>query len=343
MNVRMTSRLVIVVLLLCVGLPLQSVAQVDAHGWGYLIDKLVADGLDPDVVAETFEDPRVPPFTGVEFSPDQPREPYARYRNFLRGSSVALARRCRQRHADEFEAAQRTSGVSASVVAAIMYVETGCGQNTGASVILHRLARLAMANEPQNLNRNLWRFAADDGTIDADTEARLRARARYLEDTFYPEVRATFVVAERAGVSPLSLRGSSSGAFGFPQFLPTSYLRHGADGDGDGQVSLYNTADAAMSAGRYLAAHGWRPGLSRTGQRQVIWHYNRSDAYVDTVLALAARIDGTAMDEPRARVKKAKAVRGKVPRKAASSTQVSSKKKAAPKATQYAKRTQRRR
>jgi peptidoglycan lytic transglycosylase B len=267
------------------------VRATGGNGWDYLIDKLTTDGVNPDVATAVFDDPRMPPFTGLEFSPAHPRESYAGYRHFLKASSVAQARSCRLRYASALESAERHTRVPASILAAILYVETGCGRNTGSYMILYRLARLAMANEPDNFRRNLGRFAGRDGTIDADTQAQLRARARYLEETFYPEVRATFIIAERQGIDPLALRGSPSGAFGYPQFLPSSFLRHGADGDGDGEVSLYNPADAAVSAARYLVAYGWRPDLSRSERRQVIWHYNHSDAYIDTVLTLAARIE----------------------------------------------------
>ena len=155
-------------------------------------------------------------------------------------------------------------------------------------MILYRLARLAMAEEPQNLESNLRRCAPDG---DPDIEARVRQRARYLNATFYPEVRATFEIARRMGIDPLSIRGSGSGAFGYPQFLPTSYLQHGVDGNGDGRVSLYDPADAAASCAHYLAGHGWHRGISFQEQRSVIWTYNHSDAYIDTVLTLARRIE----------------------------------------------------
>src|SRR5262249_38679370 len=82
------------------------------------------------------------------------------------------------------------------------------------------------------------------------------AGGRSLEDRFYPEVRATFALADRLGIDPLALRGSGSGAFGYPQFLPTNYLRYGTDGDGDGVVDLYDSRDAAASCANYLAAQG---------------------------------------------------------------------------------------
>jgi peptidoglycan lytic transglycosylase B len=267
-----------------------STARADGRGWSYLVDKLAADGVDRGQATAAFEDPRVEPFTGLDFSPNVPHEPRRLYRRFLRPASIAAARLCRTQYAHAFEAAERASGVPASVLAAVLFIESGCGRHMGSNVIFYRLARLAMANEPNNVRRNLERVAAEEGRLDPSTAARVRARARYLEQTFYPEVRALFEVADRMGVGPLDIRGSASGAFGAPQFLPTSYLAYGADGDGDGRINLYDPADAAASCARYFVGHGWRPGLSSAQRRATIWQYNRSTAYVDTTLALAARL-----------------------------------------------------
>jgi membrane-bound lytic murein transglycosylase B len=260
-----------------------------AKGWGYLVAKLAEDGLGHARVERAFADPRMPPFEGLFFAVE-PREPAALYRGLLRPRSVADARACRAENGRALESAQSATGVPAEVVAAILHVETRCGRNTGESVVLHGLARLAMANEPRNLAANLARRAGAGGRVEPDLEARVRARAETLEATFYPEVRAAFELAAAEGHDPLSLVGSPSGAFGVPQFLPTSYLRYGADGDGDGRVDLFDVDDAAASAARYLAEHGWRRGLPRSEQRRVLWHYNRSEAYIDAVLGLADRM-----------------------------------------------------
>jgi len=265
-------------------------AAAEQWGWGYLVEKLVADGVQRQRVVAVFEDPRVEPFGGLDFAPGRHREPKSMYRGFLRSSSVAAARRCREAHADAFERAGERYGISADALAALIFVESGCGRNTGSSRVFNRLARLAMANEPDNLRRNLDRFADLEGRLDPDTEAQLRDKARYLEQTFYPEVRAVFEVADRMGVDPLDIRGSGSGAFGYPQFLPSSYLNYGVDGDGDGRVSLYDTDDAAASCARYLSAYGWHSGASKVQRRAAVWQYNHSDAYVDTVLSLANQI-----------------------------------------------------
>jgi len=283
------------------------------RGWDYIVEKLVADGVDPRQVRRAFTDPRIEPFTGLQFSL-YPRESSALYRGFTSPSSVALARRCKASHERALREAEERFGVPASVVGSIIHVESGCGRNTGKEVVLFRLARLAMANEPANLRDNITRHT--ETGYDPAIEERTRERGRYLENTFYPEVLATFQVSDRLDMDPLALRGSGSGAFGMPQFLPRSYLSYGADGNGDGRVSLYDANDAIFSCANYLASHGWRPGISRAEKRRVIWHYNRSDAYIDTVLALADRLDDGAAPAAAATGGKATQVQRKVKGKA---------------------------
>lgn len=261
-----------------------------AGSWAYLIEKLISDGVDRDQVTAAFADRRVPPFDGLGFSL-APRESPSIYRTLRTPSAAKGARRCIARHEEAFRRAEKRFGVSASVVGAILHVESRCGGFTGNHVVLHRLARLAMANEPANLSVNIVRHTRGMGAMEAaGVEARVRARARELENIFYPEVLATFRLAERLGIDPLAIRGSPSGAFGLPQFLPSSYLRFAVDGNDDGQVSLYDPADAIASAANYLAAHGWHPRIGREQQREVIWAYNRSTAYIDAVLYLADRL-----------------------------------------------------
>ena len=98
------------------------------------------------------------------------------------------------------------------------------------------------------------------------------------------------VALQRMGIDALGIRGSIAGAFGLPQFLPSSYLKFDTDGNGDGRVSLYDPEDAIASCARYLKENGWRPGIDRAQKRKVIWTYNRSTPYIDTVLALADRL-----------------------------------------------------
>src|SRR5439155_1506340 len=126
-------------------------ADDDHRGWRYLVAKLEADGVPAAEVVAAFGDPRVPRFDGLYFSL-APREPAALYRALLRPASVVQARRCRDRWTAALADAERWYGVPASVVAAILHVESGCGHYTGRSLLLPGLARLAMANEPANVD-----------------------------------------------------------------------------------------------------------------------------------------------------------------------------------------------
>jgi len=78
------------------------------------------------------------------------------------------------------------------------------------------------------------------------------------------------------------------GAFGFPQFLPSSYLVYAIDGDEDGTIDLFNSADAIYSTALYLHEVGW--GKSRKSQFQALYAYNHEKEYVRTVLAYADRL-----------------------------------------------------
>jgi membrane-bound lytic murein transglycosylase B len=269
--------------------PTPAVLAARAKGWGWLVDQVTSHGIPRERVARAFADDRMPPFDGLYFGLD-PRESRALYRHFLRRDSIARAQRCASAHARSLEDAQRVHGVDGSVLAAILHVETACGRNTGRSIVLHRLARLAMANEPHNVARNLSRNTPKSGVIEPEIAERVRARARYLEGIFYPQVVATFEIAAQNDIDPLDIRGSSAGAFGYPQFLPLNYIAFGTDGNGDGKVSLYDPDDAIASAARFLSSYGWKPRMTEAGRRAMIWHYNRSDAYIDAVLGLADRI-----------------------------------------------------
>ena len=75
---------------------------------------------------------------------------------------------------------------------------------------------------------------------------------------------------------------SSAGAVGWMQFMPDTWLRWGADYDGDGIADPWNAKDAVFSAARYLAAAGGASDISRG-----VFAYNHAQWYVDEVLDLA--------------------------------------------------------
>jgi membrane-bound lytic murein transglycosylase B len=76
-------------------------------------------------------------------------------------------------------------------------------------------------------------------------------------------------------------------AVGPLQFIPDTWVRWGADGDGDGVADPNQIDDAALAAARYLCASGPMTGVD--GWRAAIFSYNHLDTYVDAVAAAANR------------------------------------------------------
>lgn len=80
-------------------------------------------------------------------------------------------------------------------------------------------------------------------------------------------------------------------AVGPMQFIPSSWARHRADGDGDGRADPHDLDDAALAAGRYLCASGRRLD-EPAGAIAAVFSYNHSYDYVRVVLTAAARYAG---------------------------------------------------
>ena len=123
---------------------------------------------------------------------------------------------------------ERETGVPESIMVAIFGHETNYGSYTGDFDLPRSLATLAY-------------------------EGRRRA-------LFSGEFIATMKMIDR-GVPRERLKGSWAGAFGYPQFLPSIYLRLARDGDGDGVANIWsNEADTLASIANYFVNAGWRPG-----------------------------------------------------------------------------------
>jgi len=77
-------------------------------------------------------------------------------------------------------------------------------------------------------------------------------------------------------------------AVGPMQFIPSTWRRWAADGDGDGAANPQDVDDAALAAARYLCA-GSRDLSTGDGWWAAVLSYNHSDEYAAAVLATADR------------------------------------------------------
>lgn len=135
------------------------------------------------------------------------------------------------------EKAEREYGVPAQVIVGIIGVETLYGQHTGDFRTMDALTTLAFDYPPEH--------------------PRLAERSAY----FKGELEQFLSQCNRTNVDPLAPRGSYAGAYGLPQFMPSSQVRYAIDFDGDGRIDLLNSpADAIGSVASYFKGYGWEPG-----------------------------------------------------------------------------------
>ncbi|MCI4643239.1 MAG: lytic murein transglycosylase [Hyphomonadaceae bacterium] len=104
-------------------------------------------------------------------------------------------------------------------------------------------------------------FGSYIGTFDAaNTLANMAVEGRrrgFAEG----ELLALMKIVERGEAARGDLISGWAGAMGQTQFMPSTYLAHAADFDGDGRKDVWkNTGDALASAGNYLSVSGYEFG-----------------------------------------------------------------------------------
>lgn len=78
------------------------------------------------------------------------------------------------------------------------------------------------------------------------------------ETFFKNQLLALMNMADKNNLDINDIRGSWAGAMGHFQFIPTTLLQYGVDGNSDGRVDIINSVgDAMFSAGNYLNKLGW--------------------------------------------------------------------------------------
>lgn len=127
-------------------------------------------------------------------------------------------------------AAERLYGTPKEVVTAIWGMESSFGSGMGSMDLVNALSSLAY-----------------DGRRRDFAEKQLLAMASMIN---------------RGDASLSQFKGSWAGGMGHTQFIPTTWIEQGVDGNGDGRKNPWSSADALSSTASYLASSGWVRGLS---------------------------------------------------------------------------------
>ncbi|MCF7884856.1 MAG: lytic murein transglycosylase [Candidatus Marinimicrobia bacterium] len=196
-------------------------------------------------------------------------------------------------YSEYFEKAWNMYGVDKESICAVLYVETKFGSQSGKHSTLNILISLAMADQE---------FALEElkKHVEQKYHYMPNHKREYIKEyyTNYAKRKANrarkelailLKLARKGQIEARSLTGSYAGAFGYPQFLPSSYAKYAVDGDKNGKIDLFTFPDAILSVGNFLQNHGWSPHIY--AQKRALRRYNNSSRYVADVLNVARYFD----------------------------------------------------
>lgn len=189
-------------------------------------------GISAETVTRALADVTAPEAVVVARDRAQPEQVQSLDRYIQQRVTTAVRRSAQtnaNRHADLLERIEARFGVSKSAVVAIWGLESNFGRFTGTRPIVSALATLAYDPRRATLFRS--------------------------------ELFHALTILDQGHIGFDELKGSWAGAMGQPQFMPSSYLRHAVDVDGDGKANIWTSeADVFGSIANYLNHAGWVTG-----------------------------------------------------------------------------------
>jgi len=155
---------------------------------------------------------------------------WTRYRNFfIRPRHINAGVNFWRQNAATLNKAYQQYGVEPEYIIGILGVETIYGGNVGKTRVLDSLS----------------------------TKAFRQGRRQKF---FRRELQKFLLMAKSEGLNPTTLMGSSAGAIGLCQFMPSNFKPFGVDFDRNGVCNLWSPSDAIGSVANYFKKHGWRRG-----------------------------------------------------------------------------------
>ncbi|HYF98043.1 MAG TPA: lytic murein transglycosylase B [Coxiellaceae bacterium] len=158
-------------------------------------------------------------------------QPWYKYRShFLNQARIEGGVNYWKKNRKFLEAAQQRYGVDPAIIVGIIGVETNYGNLIGHYRVIDALSTLAFNYPP---------------------------RSKF----FTEELKEYLLMCRQQGINPLSLKGSYAGAFGIPQFMPSSSRRFAVAYNPNSIIDISNKhEDAIMSVANYFKTNHWQLG-----------------------------------------------------------------------------------
>lgn len=148
--------------------------------------------------------------------------------HFLTEPRINAGEKFWHQHHALLKKAHKSYGVDPSVIIAILGAESFYGKHEGSTSVLSALYTLAFYYP---------------------------SRSHFFKE----ELRQFLVMCHNQGIKPDRILGSYAGAFGMPQFMPSSYRHYGVDASHNHHIDLmHDDADVIMSVANFLKHADWQ-------------------------------------------------------------------------------------
>jgi membrane-bound lytic murein transglycosylase B len=185
---------------------------------------------------------------------------WGKYRKlFLKEDRIQQGVEFWNEYQQELERAEQVYGVPASVIVAIVGVESKYGRYKGSHKVLDSLVTLTVGFPRRS-------------------------------EFFGSELKQFLILTKENDLAFDEILGSYAGAVGYPQFISSSYRSYAVDFSADGKTDLINQpVDAIGSIANYFIQNGWQPGEPVTSQE-----YQTVDANIAKLANRKRKIQFTA-------------------------------------------------
>ncbi len=252
-----------------------------------LTHRLVQDGFDSEFLSNLLMDPRTELNLSLMTLSLESRETAEFYAQFLTQEAILLSKKFLRQNLRILRKAENRFYVEKEVIVSILLVESRFGENIGKYRLIPTLASVALMDSPDHLQKNYLILRELDPDLSYEwMESLAKRKANWA----YRELKCFLNIVRHEKIDPLEVYGSYAGALGMAQFIPSSYLSYAFHQEGFEKWLLSKEA-AIFSIGNYLKSHGWKKGLPTERKRQILWYYNRSKPYGETILQIARKIE----------------------------------------------------
>ena len=199
-------------------------------------------------------------------------------------------------HRQSFKPAGTKYHVDPKVIASLIWVETKLGKTTGSFELPWVYYAMVLGAHPDFQKKMVERLSTKatpeqlkEANLTPDL-AQLKVIDRCKNKAIWSigELKAIQTIEHSRAFNPFKIRSSFAGAFGIPQFIPSTYLKH-AVSDFRKTPDLFKHSDSILSVANFLNSNGWNDGTP-DAQTKALFSYNRSKDYGAVILKITQEL-----------------------------------------------------